>query len=211
MRLTAEITWVSGWASDLSVWEDLIYEKFPNYSHRFIDYYDLIPNPDDFLNDNPRILESEIVVGWSMGTLAMLRNLSKKPSMQKWILLCPIANFCDSHSKATVRAMRQGIKESTQQTLMQFSALMDMPKSEREKWIENAQRYTPEQLGFGLDYLMNITADNFEADENVKLLFGTKDKVVKKSFGNAEFVDDVGHFFTDYLDRIIPLTVNCSV
>jgi hypothetical protein len=220
-----EVAWVSGWASDISAWESEIYEQFPNYSHRFIDYFDFLPNPDDFWDKNPRIAEASAVVGWSMGPLALLRNLHKKPPEQKWFLLSPIADFCAEGCSpaAAVRAMRQGILENTEKTLMSFSALMgDMQREDREKWVECALRYSPKQLAAGLDYLQTATAvgatprgcpavaqkDTKNNAQNIELIFGEKDQVApiaqKELFSRLfpEFssrVEDTGHFFLPYL------------
>jgi hypothetical protein len=176
----SEIAWVSGWASDISVWEDSIYEKFPSFSHRFIDYYDLVfAEPDDIFS--MRIAEAGIVVGWSMGTLALLRNLQKKAQQQKWILLCPIADFCAEGcwTASAVKATKQGILQNTEQTLLSFSELMgNIPREEREKWVENAMRYSPKQLAMGLDYMMQKKADISKPDSNIKLIFGEQDRIV---------------------------------
>jgi len=168
------MTWVSGWASDISIWEDEIYERFP-LSHRFVDYWDLVSGcPDDFWDKNPRIAESQTVVGWSMATLALLRNLHKKPAEQKWILICPIADFCGKGcwKPSAVRAT----------TPANFSALMgDVPKEESEKWVENAMRYSPQQLAAGLDYLIEKKADFTKISGNglnIELIFGKEDRVV---------------------------------
>jgi pimeloyl-ACP methyl ester carboxylesterase len=211
--MSSEIAWVSGWASDISLWENKIYEQFPSFSHRFIDYFDLLPNPDDFWEHNPRVAEAGLVVGWSMGTLALLRNLHKKAREQKWVLLCPIANFCAEGcwAPSAVRATRRGILENTEQTLMSFSALMgDVPRKEREEWVENAMRYSPKQLAQGLDYLMQ-TSFEFKHSEvaNVELVFGEKDKVVplaqKELFaglvaagGAVRVCEGAGHNFLYY-------------
>jgi len=180
----SEMTWVSGWASDISIWEDEIYERFP-FSHRFVDYWDLISDcPDNFWDNNPRIAESQTIVGWSMATLALLRNLHKKPAGQKWILICPIADFCGNGcwQPSAVKATKRGILENTEQTLSNFSALMgDIPKGEMEKWIENAMRYSPEQLTIGLDYLIEKKADFAEISGNnlnIELIFGKEDRIV---------------------------------
>lgn len=208
---TDEITWVSGWASDFSVWEDRIYEQFPSYSHRFIDYFDLLPEPDAFWDKNPRVADSGTVVGWSMGTLALLRNLHKKNSEQKWILLCPIANFCvkGCWQIAVVRATRQGILENTEKTLMSFSALMG-DTQDMEKWVENALRYSPNQLAAGLDYLQKTSAKPCEA-QNVELVFGEKDKVVpiaqKELFSelfpkfSVRVVENTGHWVFNIMSK----------
>jgi len=171
---TSEMTWVSGWASDISIWEDEIYERFP-LSHRFVDYWDLVSDcPDDFWDKNPRIAESQTIVGWSMATLALLRNLHKKPAEQKWVLICPIADFCGKGcwKPSAVRAA----------TPASFAALMDdAPKEESEKWVENAMRYSPKQLAAGLDYLIEKKADFAKIPSNglnIELIFGKKDRVV---------------------------------
>ncbi|MCL2100345.1 MAG: alpha/beta hydrolase [Fibromonadales bacterium] len=205
----SEITWFSGWASDVSVWEDEIYERFPNFSHRFVDYFDLI-SYDEI------IPKSGIAIGWSMGTLALLQNLDKKPLEQKWILVCPIADFCAEGcwSLSAVRATRQGILQNTKQTLMSFSAMMgDVQKEEREKWVENAMRYSPKQLAQGLDYLMQKKVDlTLKETKNIELIFGEKDKIVplaqKKLFPesiSAKVCENLGHWLLDYA-RTAPLS-----
>jgi pimeloyl-ACP methyl ester carboxylesterase len=208
---------VSGWASDVSVWEDEIYERFPNFSHRFVDYFDLLPNPDDFWDRNPRVGEAGLVVGWSMGTLALLRNLSKKPEGQKWILLCPIADFCADGcwQRSAVRATRQGILENTEQTLASFSNLMgeNISKPEREKWVENAMRYSPKQLAMGLDYLMEERAFvgaycNTPLQTPIRFIFGERDRIVplaqKKLFKgqSVKVCEGLGHWMLGYFDVV---------
>jgi len=198
-----EIAWVSGWASDISIWENRIYEHFPNFSHRFVGW------------DNIRgIGEAGIVVGWSMGTLALLRNLHKIGKEQKLILVCPIADFCakDCWQPSALRATKQGILQNTEQTLMSFSALMgNMEKADREKWVENAMRYSPNQLAEGLDYLMQKKADISGPHSNAKLIFGGQDKVVplaqKELFSpykeSIVICEDFGHWLPDYLPFIV--------
>jgi hypothetical protein len=215
---TSEVAWISGWASDISIWEDEIYERFPGFSHRFVDYFDLIPNPDDFWDKNPRVGEAGLVVGWSMGTLALLRNLDKKQAGQRWILVCPIADFCAAGCwpQAAVRATKQGILENTEQTLMSFSALMseNISKEKREKWMECAMRYSPKQLAAGLDYLtvraLRATPPQQVQPPQINLLFGEKDKVVplaQKELFEGQTVkvcENLGHWLPDYF-TILPI------
>jgi pimeloyl-ACP methyl ester carboxylesterase len=213
-----EIAWVSGWASDISLWESSIYERFPNFSHRFADYFDLLPNPDDFWDDNRGIGGAGLVVGWSLGTLAILRNLHKISGEQKLILVCPIANFCAEGcwSLSAIRATKQGILQNKEQTLMSFSALMgNMEKEYREKWVENAMRYSPKQLAAGLDYLMQKKAVLSTIGSNAKLMFGRQDKIVPLaqkelfSYFNKESIivcENSGHWLPDYFERIFYIT-----
>ena len=210
---TSEMTWVSGWASDISIWEDEIYEHFP-FSHRFVDYWDLISDcPDNFWDNNPRIAESQTIVGWSMATLALLRNLHKKPAEQKWILICPIADFCGNGcwQPTTIRAT----------TPTGFSALMGkIPKEERAKWVENAMRYSPKQLAAGLDYLIEKKVDFTEIPSNglnIKLVFGKEDRIVplaqKELFTpllvqldvQITVCENLGHWLMDYFLEISAL------
>ncbi|MDR1812435.1 MAG: hypothetical protein LBQ87_06395 [Candidatus Fibromonas sp.] len=190
-----EMAWVSGWASDISIWEDEIYKRFPDFSHRFVDYWDLISADSDEI---PGIGRAGIVVGWSMGTLALLRNLSQKPKEQRWILVCPIADFCACWPRAAVRAT----------TPKSFSDLMDdVPKEEREKWLENAMRYSPEQLTAGLNYLIQKKADLSAANINeLEFLFGAKDKIVplaqKELFPSGKVYENLGHWLPDYFGEI---------
>jgi len=204
-----EISWVSGWASDISLWENRIYERFSNFSHRFVDYFDLLQNPDELSG----IWEAGLVVGWSMGTLAILRNLHKMQKEQKLILICPIADFCAKGcwQPSALRATKQGILQNAEQTLMSFSALMgNIEKEERQKWVENAMRYSPKQLAVGLDYLMQKKADISALGSNVKLIFGGQDKVVPlaqkelfSDFCHKESIvvcEDLGHWLLDFLN-----------
>ena len=175
------MAWVSGWASDISIWENDIYERFPNYSHRFIDYYDLV-RADFDINT-----ESEIVVGWSLGTLALLKNLSKKIEEQKWILVCPITDFCACWRPAVIRAT----------TLESFSALLGDVEG-KEKWLENALRYSPEQLSAGLEFLIQEKADLEVPHENVEFILGAKDKVVPLKQCDGTVCENLGHWLPDY-------------
>jgi pimeloyl-ACP methyl ester carboxylesterase len=211
---SCEIAWVAGWASDVSIWSDEIYERFSNFSHRFIDYSDLISS-EEFV-----VPTSEIVVGWSMGTLVLLRNLHKKPKEQKWILVCPIADFCapGCWSHTAVKALRLGIQvargylprvAANAAGLTSFSVLFgdSVQKEKKDKWLENAQRYSPEQLIAGLDYLMQKKADLTVPCQNVELLFGKQDRVVplaqKELFGEFEgqihVFENLGHWLPDYI------------
>jgi len=211
-----EIAWVSGWASDISLWESSIYERFPNFSHRFVDYFDLLPAPDEFWDNNRGIGEAGLVVGWSLGTLALLRNLHRIQKEQKLVLVCPIANFCAEGcwQLSALRATKRGILQNTEQTLMSFSALMvgNMKKEEREKWVENAMRYSPKQLAVGLDYLMQKKADVSVSRSNTKLIFGGQDKVVPlaqkdlfSSFHKESIAvcENLGHWLPDYCPLIL--------
>jgi len=208
-----EIAWVSGWASDISIWENRIYELFPNFSHRFVDYFDLLPNPDEFWDNNRGIGEAGVVMGWSMGTLAILRNVHKIRKEQKLILVCPIADFCAKGcwQPSALRATKQGVLQNTEQTIMSFSALMgNIEKEDREKWVENAMRYSPNQLADGLDYLMQ-KANVSSLGSNAKLIFGGQDKVVPLSqkelfsdFCHKEAIvvcEGLGHWLLDYLSE----------
>jgi len=207
-----KIAWVSGWACDISVWKDKIRKQFPKYSHCFVKYGDLISgdSPDDFWDKNPRVAKAGIVVGWSMGTLALLRNLHKKPKGQKWILVCPIADFC-----APGCWPRHSVKSTT---LTAFFALMcDVPEKERKACLENALRYSPEQLEAGLGYLMRKKANFTELSESldIKLIFGGQDRVVplaqKRAFApllkkkglQVETFKNLGHWLPDYFSNLI--------
>jgi len=188
------ITWISGWASDISIWEDEIYERFPDYKHCFLGYSDLTSS-SEFV-----VPKSEIVVGWSMGTLVLLRNLHKKQKEQKWILVCPIADFC------TAGCWPQAAVQATTPKI--FSALMGkIPENEKEKWLENAMRYSAEQLALGLNYLAQKKADLSVPCQNVELLFGKQDRVVplaqKELFlatgWRIHVFENLGHWLPDYI------------
>ena|GEM_PF-2095153 len=186
------MAWVSGWASDISIWENEIYERFPSYSHRFIDYYDLVRADFDI---NP---ESEIVVGWSLGTLALLKNLSKKIEEQKWILVCPITDFCACWRPAVIRAT----------TLESFAALLGDVEG-KEKWQENALRYSPEQLNAGLEFLVKTKIDLNDSLQNITFISGTKDKIIPQPQCKGMICENLGHWLPDYiLFSIFPL--QCS-
>ncbi|MCL2283349.1 MAG: hypothetical protein FWC26_08540 [Fibromonadales bacterium] len=193
MRLTArEMAWVSGWASDISIWEDEIYERFPDYSHRFIDYFELVES--DF-NVMP---ESEIVVGWSLGTLALLNNLDRKAEEQKWILVCPITDFCACWRPAEVMAT----------TLESFAALLGDVDG-KDKWMENAMRYSPEQLRAGLEFLVkthvSVETDNYpslQCDATIHAFFGAQDKIVPIKQCEGTVCENLGHWLPDYYSKL---------
>ncbi|MCL2259938.1 MAG: hypothetical protein FWC15_01130 [Fibromonadales bacterium] len=185
--IAREMAWVSGWASDISIWETEIYERFPSYSHRFIDYFDLV-EADFFV-----MPESEIVVGWSLGTLALLKNLDKKVKEQKWILVCPIIDFCACWRPAVVRAT----------TLESFGKLLGDVDG-KDKWMESALRYSPEQLNAGLEFLVqthvNLETDNYlQDDANIHAFFGTHDKIIPLQQCEGIACENLGHWLPDYI------------
>ena len=178
--IAREIAWVSGWASDISIWEAEIYERFPNYSHRFIDYFDLV-EADFYV-----MPESEIVVGWSLGTLALLKNLDKKIKEQKWILVCPIVDFCACWRPAVVRAT----------TLESFSKLLGDVDG-KDKWMESALRYSPEQLNAGLEFLVKTQVNVDGA--NIHAFFGSHDQIIPLQQCEGTVCENLGHWLPDYI------------
>lgn len=211
------IVWISGWASDISQWKTEITARFPQHAHTFLDYGDLLPEPDTLWERHPGLARADHIVAWSMGTLALLRQVQFKPSSQRWTLVAPIFDFCAPDigwSRRTVHRMASQVRVDPRATLAQFATLMGpAPPTTVAAWLERALRYTPEQLAMGLLYLAekNAASPHQSTDGMIRYLWGSSDRVVppmqQRCLGPQAHIppvvlEDLGHWLLPYLEHI---------
>lgn len=211
------IAWISGWASDISQWQTEITARFPQRIHTFLDYGDLLPNPDALWERHPELARADHIVAWSMGSLALLRQVQHKPAPQRWTLVAPILNFCApgiGWPRRTVQRMASQVRVEPRTTLAQFATLMGTAAPATvAAWLERALRYTPEQLAEGLLYLAEKSAipAHQSADGTTRYLWGTNDQVVPSAqqrclglptHNPPVVLEDLGHWLLPYLEHI---------
>lgn len=205
------VVWISGWASDISLWRTTIQERFSAYTHAFIDYGDLLPDPEQALRQHTELAPARHVIAWSLGTLALWRAWGTPPSTTHWTLVTPFAHFCAPSlgwPQRTVQRMARQILQNPQATLESFAQLMGpAPAQTQQQWLHNALRYTPQQLALGLEYLAQQNAFPPSSDA-VQCLWGSKDQVVPsahqqqlRSFPH-HIVSGAGHWICDYWDYL---------
>lgn len=175
--------WLSGWASDLSIWEDDLSEVKSNAGHQFVSFPEVIKNSDDLYQSIPELAKADCVVAWSLGTLALMRSAKKRPKGQRWILLAPIVDFCNEASGWPVKnvmLMAKQITKIPRSTLENFVELMGPCDDEiRENWMETALQMNSETLAFGLEYLKNNKIEEPLEDRGpTEIYFGREDQVV---------------------------------
>lgn len=175
--------WLSGWASDLNIWEDDLSEVETAAAHEFIPYSKIMENPDHLYQSIPGLAKAETVVAWSLGTLALMRSAAKRPQGQRWILLAPIVDFCNEasgwNSKNVMLMIKQVVK-IPRSTLENFMELMGPCDEEiQEAWMNTALQMNLEKLALGLEYLKDNRVETPLADGGpTEIHFGREDQVV---------------------------------
>lgn len=205
------VVWVSGWASDISLWRPTIQERFSGYTHTFIDYEHLLPDPELALRQHTELAQARYVIAWSLGTLALWRSIAIPQGSAQWTLITPFAHFCAPHigwPQRTVQRMARQILQNPQATLESFAQLMGpAPAETQQRWLQRALRYSPQQLAFGLEYLAQQKATPSPSD-SVHCLWGSADLVAPSAhqqqlhgFPNR-IVSGAGHWICDYWDHL---------
>jgi len=212
------IAWIAGWASDITPWQNEIAQRYPTAEHLFLNYADLLPNPDTLWERNPALAQVDHIVAWSMGTLALLRSCPARPATQRWTLIAPIASFCAPgigwrHRVVELTARQLQVDPAT--CLANFAIRMGtISDTTRQTWEHCALRHPPEALVQGLMYLANQNA-NIEqittllTPRNTLCIRGTNDTVVlpnqQQLFPSKvpyRLLNNAGHWLGDALDAI---------
>ncbi len=175
--------WLSGWASDLSIWEDELSEAEAAANHEFISFSKIIENPDNLYQSIPGLAKADTVVAWSLGTLALMRSASKRPQGQRWILLAPVVDFCNETSgwnSKNMMLMAKQVVKIPRSTLENFMELMGPCDEEIQKaWLNTALQMNLEKLALGLEYLKDKRVETPLADMGpTEIHFGREDQVV---------------------------------
>lgn len=210
--------WIAGWASDLALWQSDIATRFPTHTHVYIDYGNLLPEPDALWQRHPELASAKHIVSWSMGTLALLRSCPARPSGQAWTLVAPIADFCAEGKgwpERTVQLMARQLPSDPARTLSAFAERMgSTTELTRKAWLDRALQYSPEKLAEGLRYLATARAtpahlQKLLAPPDTLCLRGSIDSVVPPIQGElfptvvpSHTLPQAGHWLGDYLGEI---------
>lgn len=207
--------WIAGWASDLAPWHSEIATRFPTHTHAYIDYGDLLPEPDALWQRHPQLASASHIVAWSMGTLALLRSCPARPAGQAWTLVAPIADFCAEGKgwpARTVQLMARQLPSDPSRTLSAFAERMGSTTDiTRQAWLNRALQYSPEMLANGLRYLATAHAaperlQELLAPPDTLCLRGSLDSVAPPmqgelfpSFVSTRLLPQAGHWLGEYL------------
>ena len=179
--------WLPDWASDLSLWEDDLIDVSPDGEHSFVAYEEMISHVSS-LYDIKGLSEATHVVGWGLGSLALMKNASNRPKNQNWILLSPFTNFCSDENNWNQQNMLF-IANQTKTSVDPFlNAFMELFDDEFGDWVDEwkfaAKKMSPEALGEGLAYLAQNRIESeipFDGSAETKILYGKMDQAVKPS------------------------------
>jgi hypothetical protein len=184
--MAAQWIWLSGFATNLGVWEDDLIEIESDADHTFISYTQVIENPNDLYTSIAGLLKADVVVASDVAALALIQSLEKRPQGQKWILLAPIVNFCegeDGWPKNQVLLMAKAMQKNTKAALAEFEELLGpCDESIQEEWLDSALHMPPASLAKGLDFLANTVTEDPIRLENTEVIFGREDLLVTPQF-----------------------------
>lgn len=172
-------TWLSGFASDLGVWEDELSAAVPEAAHTFIPYSKVIGSPDDLYTHIPELQSADVLLGMDLGALSMLRSVKSRPANQRWILLAPILDFChgeDAWPRKQVLLMAKEICKMPKQALNNILELFGpADESFQNAWMETALKTPVELLEKGLEYLADAKIEEPTSLPNAEVRFGKED------------------------------------
>lgn len=179
-----QICWLPGWASNLELWSSEIEERFPDAQHHFVDYAELMAHSKD-LRLIPQVVQCDLIVAWSLGSLITLQNLAQWNESRTCVLISPIAWFCHPElgwPMRVLRRMSEKLRQDPQAILQAFAEKMQpMDPWQATRWVEQALTYSPELLASGLDYLATQSAphlDQVARRHSIHLVAGSEDQIV---------------------------------
>ncbi|MBP5247059.1 MAG: hypothetical protein J6Z31_04305 [Fibrobacter sp.] len=177
-------TWLSGLASDLSVWEDELSLADLESEHTFISYAEEIPVLQD-LYSLSTVQNADVLVGMDFSALVMLQNLSKRPRGQRWILLAPILNFCSGEDGWPEKQVLLMAKEVQKMPKVALQGILDLfgpaDESNQDLWMETALKMKPEVIAEGFEYLAKAKVEEPLSVPNCEVHFGKDDEWITAS------------------------------
>jgi len=182
--MSKRIVWLPGWASNFAQWEQQIRTTFPEAEHYFADYARMV-RERDHLHEWPEVVNADLVIGWSLGSMLTLRIASKLPKGTSLLLLCPFAWFCDPelgwHERVVMRMAAQ-LRKDSKAVIIQFAKLMGATDEvTRKEWIQRASAMDVEVLACGLEVLASQCATHLEllsSSCTIHLIAGAQDELV---------------------------------
>lgn len=187
-NLPDPVAWLPGWGSDFSIFRATIQDQWPEHSHLFIGY-DQMMVYQNRLQDLPQIQAAQTIVAWSLGTCICFQNRSALSS-KRLILIGPALGFCSSPHGWPIQNVQQMIRQLQRkpQIILQSFARQITPLEEhaaiREQWVKQAQQYSVPQLVEGLQILqqsIQIPPTNQEQtpQSQIEIWAGTQDRITQ--------------------------------
>ncbi|SHM35117.1 hypothetical protein SAMN05720472_1076 [Fibrobacter sp. UWR3] len=174
--------WLPDWASDLSLWEDDLTDADASADHVFVPYETMAANLGNVyaIDGMPK---AETVVGWGLGALLLMCAQSKRPKLQKWILLSPFADFCDEDGPWNSENILFKAREMHGSKNVALDAFKDQFGEEfsdwPDEWLEAAQKMDPDSLAEGLRFMVQNRIDRvIENGDDIQVLYGRMDQDV---------------------------------
>lgn len=172
-------TWLSGLASDLNVWEDELSLADLDAEHTFVSYVEEIPVLQD-LYSLSAVQNADVLVGMDFSALVMLKNLHRRPSGQRWILLAPILNFCAGEDAWPEKQVLLMAKEVQKMPKVALQGVLDLfgPADEENQdlWMETALKMNPESIAQGFEYLASAKIEEPVPVPDCEVHFGKDDE-----------------------------------
>lgn len=203
------LLFLSGWGSGRDIWLPLQKElsAHPPAEQTFVfhsaDWKTCLPEGNGPLPSVPpafwefeRSAEEPLsIIAWSLGGLIALSLAIARPeSIHSLVLLSPTARMCgdDDYAGAapqTLQAMRRGLQGSRDAVLRSFArncCLSAENETEFQSgYLEQAGRYSSEELGRGLDLLLQTDLRPFPIRTRSLLLHGDRDPIIPPSQSEA--------------------------
>lgn len=174
--------WLPDWASDLSLWEDDLTDADASASHVFTPYEEMADHLDDaYAIDG--LSEADTVVGWGLGALLLMLGESKRPKSQKWILLSPFADFCDTDGPWNSENLLFKAREMSRSRDIALNAFKEQFGEEYsdwpDEWMDAAKKMDAEPLARGLRFLTQKRIDSpLKNSDGIQVLYGRMDQDV---------------------------------
>ena len=165
--------WLPDWASDLSLWEDDLTDADASADHVFVPYETMAANLGDVYAIDG-MSKAETVVGWGLGAFLLMISAAKRPKAQKWILLSPFADFCDSDGPWNSENILFKAREMHDSKEVALNAFKDQFGEEfsdwPDEWIDAARKMDPARLADGLRFLAQNRINRVVENSEKKLL-----------------------------------------
>lgn|SRR5574344_2005590 len=182
-------TWLSGFASDLSVWEDDFASAAPDAEHTFISYADVVKHFKDPFAAFPGLAAADVVVGWDIGALSLLRSQAARPAGQKWILLAPPVNFCHPQNgwprKNVLMMSREVLKNPRDVVENCFEYMGPCEESIHDEWLEHSVKVPADLLSKSFEYLADSTFEEPVPVNDTDVYFGKEDEWVSPALAES--------------------------
>lgn len=198
--------WLGGWGADLDWQLEAANQRWPQITHEFV-----LPTSNCIhtLIQKLQTQKIERILGYSLGTLLLLRNRHLLPDLPL-TLIAPILDFkseADQGGRVETRRLKillRWLKRDPIAALRDFSSTADMPETEQITTLP----YDLDQLIWGIEYLRDYSAE-VPTGGQIKAVLGDRDSLLDAARMSAiwpelKVVPHAGHDLTGLLPEVTP-------